>query len=149
MSNPLLLSTVSKILGPDFLVDNTALSITWPGHNTFGPHRDRPFDGNSDHASSPKIDAQFLPPKSFPMSVQVVWNFDHFTGANGGFFFVPGSEQVPLGGAYADHVVPDDAQFVAATKGSALVANGQVLHGAGPNFSPRPRIALLVQYSRR
>jgi len=149
LTHPAILPAVRSILGPSAIVDNTALSITWPGHNTFGPHRDRPFDANSVNAEGNGD----LPPKGYPVSLQVVWTFDLFTTSNGGFFYVPGNfgtEKGQDGGIEVeDHVVPPNALFVTTGPGSALIANGALLHGAGPNFSPRPRVALLVQYTRR
>ena len=142
LSNPTILQSVEKILGPGALVDNTAISITWPGHATFGPHVDRPFDANSRYAS----DGRSTPPKAYPVSLQVIWMLDSFNTANGAFFVMPGqfwAEDFP------EHVYPVGAQMVTGTVGSAVIANGGLVHGAAPNFTPRPRIAVLVQYVRR
>ena len=97
-------------------MDNTAISISWPGHSAFGPHRDRPFDNNSKYAAGDE-DA---PPQDHPESVQVIWTLDHFGRGNGGFFVVPGDFGGRRGGGSGvveEHVVPENARFVTAEKG--------------------------------
>jgi diketogulonate reductase-like aldo/keto reductase len=142
VTNPSVTESVSRILGPDFIVDNTAISVTWPGHNTFGPHVDRPFDGNSKHSTT----SDRVPPRNYPISVQVVFLLDDFTASNGAFFVSNTTDMA----AYTEGLYPTDGSvsLVTGAAGSAIIANGAIVHGAAANFSPRPRIAVLVQYVR-
>ena len=147
------MQSIREVLGHDCVVDNTVISVSWPGHNTFGPHFDRPFDAeSSDSESSSTSDA--LPPNSYPVSMQVIWTLDNFTAANGAFFYVKGGDgagnmERAVMSDYPLHTFPKNGKLVTTQAGGVIVASGNVLHGAAPNFSPRPRLAFLVQYVRK
>ena len=143
VQNQHILAAVESILGtPDLLVDSVSLSIQWPGDSLFGPHVDRPFFTGIQSDNWP-YSASMTPPRSSTskssdpavISAQVIWCLDAFTDYNGAFFVV----QSQTG----------SRRSVLTRRGDVIVASGQASHGAHPNYTPWPRVALLVQYVPR
>ena len=145
------------LLGDDYLLDSARLSVQWPGSARFGPHVDHPLkrgpnagDWKYSSGSMP------LPPKDYPLSVQAVFALDNFTAENGAFFVLPPAGW--QGPARYDELAErhdmgwlreEGAKVVTARAGEVLLAHGAVWHGALPNYSPRPRLAVLVQFVPR
>ena len=145
------------LLGDDYLLDSARLSVQWPGSARFGPHVDHPLkrgpnagDWKYSSGSMP------LPPKDYPLSVQAVFALDNFTAENGAFFVLPPAGW--QGPARYDELAErhdmgwlreEGAKVVTARAGEVLLAHGAVWHGALPNYSPRPCLALLVQFVPR
>ncbi len=170
--HPAVLSEVERLLGPDCLVDSTAVSVQWPGHAAFGPHVDRPFvvsgaqDGNWPYSvtvgggGGSVGEGPGMPPRDYPISVQVLWLLDNFTTSNGAFYYLPDRPEdgtrdrrgarsrapFPRTGMYPP---ADAAQMVTGLAGSVVIAHGGIWHGSAPNLFSRPRLAMLVQYVPR
>ena len=160
MCHPLILAVIDKVLGNDALLDNGALSVAWPQNAIFGPHLDRPFDRPSDvpprnwPAYSSSIDN--LPPKEYPISLQVIVALDDFTASNGAFYYMLPTDNVDnlqyvLSYPHFEHhhELPEHTKSVFIPKGSVIIASGHLPHGADRNRSKEPRIAVLIQYVRR
>ena len=96
-SDSYVLSEVERVLGTDCIIDSTSVSIQWPGDAAFGPHVDRPFiiskkdDGHWPYSTTINQDGSGigLPPREYPISVQVMWLLDDFSTSNGAFFYMP------------------------------------------------------------
>ena len=160
MCHPLILAVIDKVLGNDALLDNGALSIAWPQNAIFGPHLDRPFDRPSDVPPrfwpTYSTSSENLPPKEYPISLQVIVALDDFTAFNGAFYYMLPSDNVDnlqyvLSYPQFEHhhELPEHTQSVLIPKGSVIIASGHLPHGADRNRSKEPRIAVLVQYVRR
>ena len=145
------------LLGDDYLLDSAALSIQWPGSSRFGPHIDRPFLRKpTDKGWQFSSASMPLPPKEYPLSIQAVFLLDNFTAENGAFFAMPptgwrGSSRYEELGNRTDLSWLDEmgGKTVTARAGQVILAHGAVWHGALPNYSPRPRLAVLVQFVPR
>ena len=181
VSDKRVLSEVERILGTDCIVDSTTISVQWPGEAAFGPHVDRPFvidanvDGHWKYSTTltnkgalNNKEGMSLPPMEYPLSIQILWLFDHFSTSNGAFYLIDTQHgyhgDVNGGGINGGTFRPsshddllfkyprgqypnqNDAQMVTSSEGSIIFAHGGLLHGAAPNLHSRPRIAFLVQY---
>ena len=70
------------------------------------------------------------------LSVQAIWCLDAFTPLNGAFFV-------------DKNAAASSRRTIFTRAGDVIIANGGVMHGAHANRTPRPRVALLVQYVPR
>jgi ectoine hydroxylase-related dioxygenase (phytanoyl-CoA dioxygenase family) len=126
--NPVVLSVIRTLLGPDALLSNLSANIAGPGGAPMVPHWDQ------DWADRP-----------WPLALvaHAIWMIDAFTPDNGATLVGPGSHL--LDGP------PDPDRLMPATgpAGTALIVDGRVWHGTGTNVGNEgSRIAILAYYCR-
>ena len=98
-----------------------------------------------------------MTPPSHPLAVQVMWLLDDCDEENGAFYFIPGTHRAARrppsmgdsGEGDSSGALPPNARQVLGGAGSVVLANGALWHGAAPNYSARPRVALLYEYVPR
>ncbi|MDO8544714.1 MAG: phytanoyl-CoA dioxygenase family protein [Opitutaceae bacterium] len=129
--HPLVGEFMAHLLGPDFILSSLTANIAGPGGEPMLLHRDQGY-------------VPFHTPEA--LVANIAWMLDDVTADNGGTRLVPRSHQSaqPLEN-------PNDlGQAIAAEgpAGTALVFDGRVLHGTGPNVSRAKRHVLLSYFAR-
>ena len=128
LENGLALGVVRAVLGPDALVSNLSANITGPGGTAMAPHWDQ------DWADRPWPHA---------LVAHVIWMIDDFTVDNGATFVAPGSHLMNKP-PEADCMVP-----VTGAAGTAMIIDGRLWHGTGPNVTAdQHRTGILAYYCR-
>lgn len=131
-TNRRVLDLAERALGPNLLLWETGVEISYPGGESFIEfHRDaergRVVGGRT----------------------ATVWiALTDSSSDNGAARYLKGSHQDPEGsepeGADADSARPSDALLA---PGEAVLHDGRVLHGSPPNLSERPRIGFFARYA--
>ncbi|MGC1341819.1 MAG: phytanoyl-CoA dioxygenase family protein [Candidatus Binataceae bacterium] len=129
--HPLVDAMMPHLLGTGFILSSLTANIAGPGGAPMYLHRDQgylPF-----HTPTPVV-------------ANIAWMLDDVTSANGGTRLVPRSHlsAAPLGDP------ADTSQTIAAQgpAGSALVFDGRIFHGTGPNSTESRRHVLLSYFAR-
>ncbi|MGH7781377.1 MAG: phytanoyl-CoA dioxygenase family protein [Candidatus Binataceae bacterium] len=129
--HPLVDAIMPHLLGSGFILSSLTANIAGPGGAPMYLHRDQGY-------------LPFHTP--VPIVANIAWMLDDVTSANGGTRLVPRSHlnAAPL----ADHA--DIGQTIAAEgpAGSALVFDGRIFHGTGPNSTAARRHLLLSYFAR-
>ena len=141
-AHPKLVGVLREILGPDLLLFRSTLMLKPAFHGSVhGLHQDSAYW---------PID----PPRSVTLSIALT----DATTENGCFRVLPGSHKLGLRewGRIAQEqnsnsedekeIDPDGLVEVPLSAGSALFFHSMVVHGSGPNFSPKPRNTALYAY---
>ena len=141
-AHPKLVAVVKEILGSDLLLFRSTLMLKPAFHGSVhGLHQDSAYW---------PID----PPRSVTLSIALT----DATRENGCFRVLPGSHKSGLRewGRIAQEqnsnsedekeIDPDGLVEVPLSAGSALFFHSMVVHGSGPNFSPKPRNTALYAY---
>ena len=131
MVHPLVGEVMTHLLGPNFILSSLTANIAGPGGAPMFLHRDQGY-------------LPFHTP--MPLVANIGWMLDDVSADNGGTRLVPRSHlsSEPLSN-------PNDiGQTIAAEgpAGSALVFDGRVHHGTGPNSSSMKRHVLLSYFAR-
>ncbi len=113
----------------DFQLHGTSASRIEPGESAQSLHRDDSV-------------FPFLHP-SPPNSFVCVWAIDEFRKENGATRVIPGSH------LWDDATTPDETQcqFAEMPRGSLLIFDAALYHGAGANTSEQSRTGVLISYS--
>ena len=135
IQHPKLLAAMAHLLGEDCTLSSFTVNILYPGAPDEGVHIDYPLSGLP------------TPRPNFPMVANSVWFLDDFTLENGATSCVPKSHQrleaLPVPGV----AYPDEVQ-ICGPRGSVLILNGALWHGASENRTNRPRVGLLGFFCR-
>lgn len=134
VQDQLILSIVEAILGEDFILGGFSAHILRSGAERMGIHVDYPYWGM---------------PSPFPrhpiLEIQVIWMMEDFTTSNGAPLFAPNTQNLAI--------KPDPKQFeliaepITGTAGTAIISHGLCWHDTSMNFSDRPRVSLLGNYT--
>jgi ectoine hydroxylase-related dioxygenase (phytanoyl-CoA dioxygenase family) len=128
--HPLAQHWMTDLLGKDYLLSSLTANIARPGGPPMYLHCDQGY-----------ID--FWTPT--PVVANIAWMLDDFTDENGGTRLVPGSHLDRERRAYAF----EDTVAAEGPAGAALVFDGRLAHGTGPNRTAREeRHAILSYYCR-
>ncbi|HEY1709333.1 MAG TPA: phytanoyl-CoA dioxygenase family protein [Rhizomicrobium sp.] len=128
--HPLVAETMTGLLSPDYLLSSLTANIARPGGTPMYLHRDQGY-----------ID--FWTPK--PVVANIAWMLDDFSDVNGGTRLVPGSHLERENRKYT----LEDTIAAEGPAGAALVFDGRLFHGTGPNRTPaEERHAILSYYCR-
>ncbi|HVA77865.1 MAG TPA: phytanoyl-CoA dioxygenase family protein [Candidatus Binataceae bacterium] len=129
--HPLVDAIMPHLLGNGFILSSLTANIAGPGGAPMYLHRDQGY-------------LPFHTP--IPVVANIAWMLDDVTSANGGTRLVPQSHLSAA--ALADHA--DISQTIAAQgpAGSALVFDGRIFHGTGPNSTETRRHVLLSYFAR-
>lgn len=129
--HPLVDAIMPHLLGTGFILSSLTANIAGPGGAPMYLHRDQGY-------------LPFHTP--IPVVANIAWMLDDVTSANGGTRLVPRSHlsAAPLANP------ADTSQTVAAQgpAGSALVFDGRIFHGTGPNSTESRRHVLLSYFAR-
>ena len=129
--HPLVGELMTTLLGANFILSSLTANIAGPGGEPMTLHRDQGY-------------LPFHTP--FPVVANIAWMLDDVTAANGGTRLVPRSHLSP-----APLMDPADINQTVAAEGpagSALVFDGRVFHGTGPNSTSTKRHVLLSYFAR-
>jgi ectoine hydroxylase-related dioxygenase (phytanoyl-CoA dioxygenase family) len=129
--HPLVDTIIPHLLGTGFILSSLTANIAGPGGAPMYLHRDQGY----------------LPfPTPIPVVANIAWMLDDVTSANGGTRLVPRSHL----SAAALRDPGDTSQTIAAQgpAGSALVFDGRIFHGTGPNSTETRRHVLLSYFAR-
>jgi ectoine hydroxylase-related dioxygenase (phytanoyl-CoA dioxygenase family) len=138
--HPLILAVVRSILGRDCLLNSMVALVVHPGAAAQGIHTDTSYIP--------------VPRPHDPLQINAIWALDDFTEANGATVLVPGTAREPLL-PVSDPFRQESYGIVAneytsiqstMTRGSVLVFNGSMWHGAGANSSDGDRFAISAIY---
>ena len=129
--HPAALELIAHILGPEFLMSSFTANIAHPGGAAQDLHQDQWYLRN---IAKGRI--------GFPAVANVAWFLDDVDETNGGTCLVPGSHLLDD----PDTAIGGPTIAAAGPAGTALVFEGRVLHGTGPNTSDRLRHVLLTYY---
>lgn len=133
VTNDRVLGAAHALLGADAALGAFTAKVLMPDCKVGGLHVDWPYWA-----------MEYEMPVSPPLMMQVIWMMEPFSEENGGTWIAPGSQL--WGGK------PDIDRFkehrVQATgnAGDALVSHGLLWHQTAVNRSPRPRVAILINY---
>jgi ectoine hydroxylase-related dioxygenase (phytanoyl-CoA dioxygenase family) len=129
--HPLVTAMMSHLLGNNFILSSLTANIAGPGGEPMYLHRDQGY-------------VTFDTP--VPLVANIAWMLDDVTEANGGTRLVPRSHR--MAGPLANPM--DISQTIAAEgpAGTALVFDGRVFHGTGPNKTESKRHILLSYFAR-
>ncbi len=133
MMNDRVLALVTYMLGESCLMTAMNAVVKGPGPEYLPLHVDTP-------EPSP------LPPYS--TVANVTWLLSDYDKANGGTFFLPGSNRWCRAPMLGESVDLSGAVTVSAPAGSVLIWNGNVWHGAWPRTAPGVRVSLLTYFAR-
>ena len=152
---PLCMSLIEHLLGPDYLISCVDAQIQHPGSGTMPLHTDqwwmpaphhpgkpapRPADArrNSGSAVDPSPADHAIAPIA---AANVMWMITDFTADNGATRIVPGSH---LSGAQPDPSVPHKIASVPAEgpAGTAFAFDARLWHSAAPNRSTSARYGI-------
>ena len=139
VQHELIIKVFSIILGDELKLGSFAARIQQPGDKKQKPHLDYPYWDMYNLKSFPNnINS------SFAMNCQATIMIDDFTLENGATMVGPGTQ---LRGYF-----PKEEEFWPIMKqatgkaGSVILTTGLLWHGAGANYSKKPRIGILGQY---
>lgn len=155
VQDPLAMSLMEHMLGPDYLISCVDAQIQHPGSGTMPLHIDqwwmpkpqqpgmpagRPAEArrNTGSALDPRAPGHPIAPIA---AANVMWMITDFTEENGATRIVPGSH---LSGAEPDPSVPHKVPSVPAAgpAGTAFAFDARLWHGAAPNRSSAPRYGI-------
>jgi ectoine hydroxylase-related dioxygenase (phytanoyl-CoA dioxygenase family) len=124
------------MLGDDMTLSAYSVRVLNPGAKPMGVHIDYPYWAmRGPHSVRP------------PLMMQVILMLQDFTEDNGATLVVPGSQKAGC--------APNPEQFaraaikVAGRCGSAILSHGLLWHDTSQNRTNEPRLALLLNYSRK
>ena len=127
---PRLVSLEAHLLGDDYILSDVVSLTPLPGNEAQDLHRD---GGNIDHI----------------IATNCVIALVDFDSSNGPTRFVPGSHQrshtqngAPGIGRIQEGESSFDERIFEGRAGSALLYDNRLVHGRGPNASPRPRYTM-------
>ena len=144
-SNPILITTVSNLIGNDLLLYRSTLML-------------KPAYHGSAHTLHQDVSYWDMEPPNF-ITVSIFLN--NATSENGCFQIIPGSHKWPIRNADQWGTIAQGQNGssginsgidlsekieVPLTAGSALVFNSRLVHGSGPNHSSKPRNTALYAY---
>jgi ectoine hydroxylase-related dioxygenase (phytanoyl-CoA dioxygenase family) len=128
--HPLVAAMMTHLLGPNFILSSLTANIAGPGGERMIAHRDQGY-------------LPFYTP--LPVVANVAWMLDDVTAVNGGTILIPRSHRWP---EPLPDPTRDSAIAVEGPAGSALVFDGRIFHGTGPNTTNRKRHVLLSYFAR-
>ena len=135
IEDPTVLRLVRAVLDEDcVLSDISATSI--------GPHT----DGGAWHIDVPLTQLP-EPLPEIPLTMQNAWMLDDFTAENGATRIVPGSHLTRKKPTWGYEPI-DGEIILEAPAGSVAIWISNTWHHSGPNFTDRPRRAILGYYCR-
>jgi ectoine hydroxylase-related dioxygenase (phytanoyl-CoA dioxygenase family) len=157
VQNPIAMSTIEFLIGPDYLISCVDAQIQHPGAGTMPLHTDqwwmpaparagtkarRPADlrRNSGKALDPSPSDGPIAPIA---AANIMWMVTDFTEEGGATRVVPASH---LSGSLPDPSVPHKIPSVPAVgpAGTALAFDARLWHGAAPNRTQYPRYGITV-----
>jgi hypothetical protein len=133
MMNARVLALVTYMLGESCLMTAMNAVVKGPGPECLPLHVDTP-------EPSP------LPP--YATVANVTWLLSDYGKAQGGTFFVPGSNRWCRAPMYGESIDLSPAVTVEAPAGSVLIWHGNSWHGAWPRTAPGVRVSLLTYFAR-
>ena len=155
VQEPLCMSLIEDLIGPDYLISCVDAQIQHPGAGTMPLHTDqwwmpqphrkdshpaRPADArrNTGTATNPRPPDDPIAPIA---AANVMWMVTDFTEENGATRLVPRSH---LSGAQPDPAVPHRIETVAALgkAGTAFAFDARLWHGAGSNRTDTARYGI-------
>jgi ectoine hydroxylase-related dioxygenase (phytanoyl-CoA dioxygenase family) len=119
---------VKRLLGPDALLFSISANIACKGGKAQVLHGDQVF-------------APVTTP--YPLITNCLWMLDEFTDENGATRVVPGSH---LAGRWPEPEEAIDTFPATGPRGTIMVWDGRLWHGAGVNTTDEPRRGLLAAY---
>jgi ectoine hydroxylase-related dioxygenase (phytanoyl-CoA dioxygenase family) len=128
--HPLMAEMMTPLLGPDFLLSSLSANIARPGGVPMYLHRDQGY-------------VDFWTPK--PLVANIAWMLDDFTDENGGTRLVPASHVDPKHRTYA----LEDTVAAEGPAGAALIFDGRLYHGTGPNRTASEERHAILSYCCR
>lgn len=134
VQDKLILSVIEAILGEDIILGGFSAHILHPGAQRMGVHVDYPYWAMSSPFPTDPI-----------LEIQVIWMMEDFTADNGSPLFAAGTQNLAT--------KPDLKQFenkaekITGTAGTAIISHGLCWHDTSENFSDRPRVSLLGNYT--
>ncbi|MDY7003191.1 MAG: phytanoyl-CoA dioxygenase family protein [Cyanobacteriota bacterium] len=134
LQHPKVLEIIEVILGEDMTLGGSSAHILNPGATNMGVHVDYPYF------------TMKLPFPSAPvMDIQVIWMVEDFTEDNGAPIFAPNSQKLcsPPDSSNFSKI----AQKVTGKAGSAVLSHGLCWHDTSMNFSDKPRVSILANYT--
>ncbi len=125
--HPIAQQVTEHFLGPDSLLSIMSANISGPGCKPLHLHHDQGY----------LIDR--VPGIA---SLTIVWMLTDFNNSNGATRVVPGSHKLEPGAK------PPEGEdvIVEAPAGSALIMDGRIFHGTGPNTSDSHRYGIIAHY---
>jgi ectoine hydroxylase-related dioxygenase (phytanoyl-CoA dioxygenase family) len=129
--HPFVDAIMPHLLGSGFILSSLTANIAGPGGAPMRLHRDQGY-------------LSFHTP--VPVVANIAWLLDAVTSANGGTRLVPRSHL-----SAAPVADPDDISHTVAAEGpagSALVFDGRIFHGTGPNTTGTRRHVVLSYFAR-
>lgn len=130
LTHPRVTPVFEYLLGDDYTLSTLTSNTIGPGAPDGGRHVDGPLGAMPEP----------LPEQA--MAANSLWLLDDFTPENGGTRLVPGSHR-RRSKPTADAAPDPDEIVVRARKGSVLIFNGAVWHGAGANSTDESRCCLI------
>ena len=133
MMNDNILALVTYMLGESCLMTAMNAVVKGPGPEYLPLHVDTP-------EPSP------LPP--YATTANVTWLLTDYDKANGGTFFLPGSNRWCRAPMYPESIDLEPVVTPEVPAGSVLIWHGNVWHGAWPRTTPGVRVSLLTYFAR-
>jgi ectoine hydroxylase-related dioxygenase (phytanoyl-CoA dioxygenase family) len=131
-----LIEIAEAMLGDDMTLSAYSVRVLNPGATEMGVHIDYPYWAmRGPHPVRP------------PLMMQVILMLQDFTEHNGATLVAPGSQR---GGRAPDRErFAREAIKLTGRCGSAILSHGLLWHDTSKNHTDQPRVALLVNYSRK
>ena len=137
IADPILLSIVRRVLGDDCILSD--ISITSIGAGTGG-------EGGALHVDVP-LGQMPEPLPEYPISLQNAWFIDDFTEENGATRLIPRSHHTRKKPAWTSGAHEDEI-IVTGPAGSMAIWLSSTWHRSGPNYTDKPRRAILDFFCR-
>lgn len=134
VQHPQVMEVIETILGNGITLGGFSAHILYPGASSMGAHVDYPYF---------KMKAPF--PKNPILEVQAIWMMEDFTESNGAPRIVPGTQkscQFP-----DPEIFAEKAFKVTGKAGSVVISHGLCWHDTSENYSDKPRISVLGNYT--
>jgi ectoine hydroxylase-related dioxygenase (phytanoyl-CoA dioxygenase family) len=120
---------LQHVIGPDMTLSSLTANIAGPGGE--------PMILHSDQGYVPRD-------TPYPVVANIMWMLDDFSEENGGTRVVPGSHRKPPPDPRTAH----DSVAAAGPAGTAMVFDGRIWHGTGPNRTQILRHGVLSYFCR-
>ena len=130
MLDPLIDTVMTPMLGKDYLLSSLTANIARPGGAPMYLHTDQGY-------------VDFWTPK--PLVANIAWMLDDFTEANGGTRLVPFSH---LDAERQDYGI-ENTIAAEGPAGAALIFDGRLFHGTGPNITEGEHRHAVLSYHCR
>lgn len=136
VEHPQVFSLAREILGDSLRLGGFSAHVLHAGASAMGIHVDYPY-----WAMEPPF------PDRPVLEVQAIWMLEDFDEANGAPIFAPGSQTL------CD--TPDVQRFdrtarsVSGQAGSVVISHGLCWHDTGKNYTTKPRVSLLANYTTK